>query len=159
MRKSRLEITDRDILDEILSKQVLCRLAMADEGKAYIIPVNYGYRDNCMYIHSAPEGKKIDLIRNNPKICFEVEDGVEITPGDTACQWSTRYRSVVGYGRAEVLEGKADKQEGLEIIMRQHGAPEMIHFDEKNMKALVILRIRIESMSGKKSSNWDENKV
>ena len=154
MRKSRQEITDRSILEEILNTQVVCRLAMVDEGRAYIIPVNYGYREGCMYIHSAPAGKKIDLIRQNAEISFEVEEKVEITTGERACDWSTRYRSVIGHGHMEILSDDASKQLGLEVLMDQHGAPELKEFEPKNMKAMVILKLTIDSMTGKQSSHY-----
>ena len=154
MRKSRQEIKDQGVLEEILSNQVICRLAMVDGDRPYIIPVNYGYHDGFLYIHSAPEGKKIDLLCQNPELCFEVEDPVEITKGERACDWSTRYRSVVGYGRVEILSDDAGKQQGLEVIMAQHGAPDLIEFDPGNIKRMVILKIRITSMSGKQSSNF-----
>jgi nitroimidazol reductase NimA-like FMN-containing flavoprotein (pyridoxamine 5'-phosphate oxidase superfamily) len=154
MRKSRQEIKDLKTLEEILGKQVICRLAMMDGGRPYIIPVNYGYRERCLYIHSAPAGKKLDLLRQNPELCFEVEDKVEIIKGEHACNWSTRYRSVVGYGKVEILSDGKSKQQGLEVIMAQHGAPDLREFDAGNIKRMVILKIRITSMSGKKSSNY-----
>lgn len=154
MRKAKQEIKDRHILEEILSGAILCRVAMMDGHLPYILPFNYGYRDGVLYIHSAPEGKKIDLLRINPEVCFEVEDKMEITRGKMACDWSTRYRSVVGYGKVEILSDEAGKQLGLEVIMAQHGAPDLVQFNQKNMNRMVILKITISSMSGKQSSNW-----
>jgi nitroimidazol reductase NimA-like FMN-containing flavoprotein (pyridoxamine 5'-phosphate oxidase superfamily) len=154
MRKSNQEIKDPAILDQILSKAVICRIAMMDGDLPYIVPFNFGYRDGCIYIHSAPEGKKIELIRKNSQVCFEVEDRVEILKGEKACDWSTRYRSVVGYGTMEILSDAGSKQEGLEIIMAQHGAPELIEFDPGNLKRMVILKLIIGSITGKQSSMW-----
>ena len=155
MRKSRQEIRDKAVLEEILSGAEICRLSMLDGDLPYIIPVNYGYRNGHIYIHSAPEGKKIDLLKNNSLICFEVEDTVQVVKGEEACDWTTRYRSVVGYGTMEILTDGKSKQEGLEVIMAQHGAPELDKFDEGNLKRMVILKLRITSLSGKQSSNWD----
>ena len=154
MRKSRQEIKERHILEEILSQQVICRLALVDRGKPYIIPVNYGYREGCIYIHSSPEGKKMELLRRRPELCFEVEDSVEILKGGQACDWSTRYRSVVGYGEVEILSDDTGKQHGLEVLMAQHGAPYLKEFDAGHLKRMVILKIRITSMTGKKSSSY-----
>jgi nitroimidazol reductase NimA-like FMN-containing flavoprotein (pyridoxamine 5'-phosphate oxidase superfamily) len=153
MRKHRQEIKDRGILEQILSNQVICRLAMLDGKRPYIVPVNYGYRQGCLYIHSAPEGKKIDLLRQDPGVCFEVEEPVEIIKGDRACNWSTRYRSVVGYGSVEILSDEISKRQGLEVLMAQHGAPGLKEFDTAYLKRMVILKLRITSLSGKKSSN------
>jgi len=93
-------------------------------------------------------------LKQNPEVCFEVEDSVEILAGDQACDWTTRYRSVVGYGEVEILSDEASKQQGLEVIMAQHGAPELIEFNSKNLGRMVILKIRITSMTGKQSSHW-----
>jgi len=154
MRKARQEIKDPTILEEILSGAILCRVAMMDGDLPYLIPFNYGYRDGCIYIHSAPEGKKIQLLRKDKRVCFEVEDTMEITKGDKACDWSTRYRSVVGYGTVEILSDDESKQQGLEVIMAQHGAPELLEFNHRNLDRMVILKLTITSMTGKQSSNW-----
>ena len=154
MRKARQEITNRKELEEILEDAIICRVAMMDGERPYIIPLNYGYQEGCLYIHSAREGKKIDLLKQNPEVCFEVEDTMEITRGEHACDWSTRYRSVVGYGSFDILSDEAGKQHGLEVIMEQHGAPELNEFNPENMKRMVILKLTIRSMTGKQSSNW-----
>lgn len=157
MRRAKQEIQDKAVLEEILGGAEICRLSLIDGELPYIVPVNYGYREGHLYIHSAPEGKKIDLIKQNKLVCFEVEDTVEVVKGDEACDWTTRYRSVVGYCTVEILSDQQSKQEGLEVIMAQHGAPELDKFDTKNLKRMVILKLKITSMSGKQSSNWDHS--
>ena len=154
MRKARQEIKDLKILEEILRGATICRMAMMDGDLPYIIPFNYGYRDGCLFIHSAPEGKKIDLLMKKSHVCFEVEDIFELIKGEKACDWTTRYRSVVGYGDVEILSDEASKQLGLEVIMAQHGAPELVDFKQKNLDRMVILKLTISSMTCKKSSNW-----
>ena len=155
MRKSLQEIIDKAVLEEILAGAEICRLSMLDGELPYIVPVNYGYRDGHIYLHSAPEGKKIDLLKQNKHICFEVEDTVEIVKGKEACDWTTRYRSVVGYATVEILSDDKSKQEGLEVIMAQHGAPELLEFNAENLRRMVILKLSITSLTGKQSSNWD----
>jgi hypothetical protein len=157
MRRAKQKIQDKEVLEEILAGAEICRLSMVDGNLPYLVPVNYGYREGFTYIHSAPEGKKIDLLKQNKLVCFEVEDTVEIVKGDEACDWTTRYRSVVGYCTVEILSDEQSKQEGLEVIMAQHGAPELDAFDAKNLKRMVILKLKITSMSGKQSSNWDHS--
>ena len=154
MRKAKQEIKDERAQEEILRGAIICRMAMMDGTLPYIVPFNYGYRDGCLFIHSAPEGKKIGLLRKNRQVCFEVEDAVEIIKGEQACDWTTRYRSVVGYGDVEILSDEASKQLGLEVIMAQHGAPELTEFDSKNLIRMVILKLTITSMTGKQSSNF-----
>jgi nitroimidazol reductase NimA-like FMN-containing flavoprotein (pyridoxamine 5'-phosphate oxidase superfamily) len=157
MRKVNQEIKDPKVLEEILSAAIICRVAMLDGDLPYIVPFNYGYKEGCIYIHSAQEGKKINLIQQNKQVCFEVEENAEIAKGEKACTWTTRYRSVVGYGTMEILSDDQSKQQGLEVIMAQHGAPELIEFNPKNLNRLVILKLSITSLTGKQSSNWNRD--
>jgi nitroimidazol reductase NimA-like FMN-containing flavoprotein (pyridoxamine 5'-phosphate oxidase superfamily) len=155
MRKANQEITDPAVLEEILSGGQIIRLAMCDGGKPYLLPFNYGYRKGIIYIHSAIEGRKIDVLRKHPTVSFEVEDGVGIIPGKKPCNWSTRYRSVVGEGTAEIVTNVAGKREGMEVIMAQHGLEGTPEFDDSELSRMVLLKIAIFSMSGKQSSNWE----
>ncbi len=158
MRKANQEITDPKILTEILTNSKICRLAMIDQGLPYILPFNFGYHENCIYIHSAPAGKKIGELRQNPQVCFEVEDETAIVEGDIACRWSTLYRSVIGYGKVEIVTGFDEKLQALDIIMQQHGAPAHMEFDTKEVEFIVVLKLTISTMTGKQSSNWNKLK-
>lgn len=156
MRKKNSEITDSAVLEDIIRSSTICRVAMIDKGRPYLLPFNYGYRDNHLYIHSAAEGKKMDILSKNPEVCFEIEQGTEIIKGDKACAWTTSYRSVVGYATALILNEPAQKQTALEIIMAQHGAPELTEFKPKNLEEVRIIRFRINSMTGKQASVWNK---
>jgi nitroimidazol reductase NimA-like FMN-containing flavoprotein (pyridoxamine 5'-phosphate oxidase superfamily) len=156
MRKTNQEITDKSILEEILINSKICRIAMIDNGLPYILPFNFGFHENCIYIHSAPAGKKIDLLKENPLVCFEVEQQVDIVEDEVACKWSTLYRSVIGYGNVEIVTDFEEKKRGLEIIMTQHGFKGKMEFDPKEVEFIVILKLTISSMTGKQSSNWNK---
>ena len=156
MRKTNQEINDKSILEGILLSSKICRLGMIDNGLPYVLPFNFGYHENCIFIHSAPEGKKIDILKKNPLVCFEVEDHAEIIVDEVACKWSTLYRSVVGYGTVEIVTGFEEKKRGLEIIMKQHEFKGKMEFEPKEVQFVVILKLQIESMTGKQSSNWNK---
>lgn len=156
MRKVNQEITDKTVLHEILSNSKICRLGMIDNGLPYVLPFNFGYHENCIYIHSAPEGKKIDILRKNPLVCFEIEQHVEIIEDEIACKCSTLYRSVVGYGTVEIVTGFEEKKRGLEIIMKQHEFKGKMEFEPKEVELVIVLKLQIESMTGKQSSNWNK---
>ena len=66
--------------------------------------------DNQIFIHSAKRGKKIDLIKSNPNICFEIESKHEIITGEKACDWTTKYQSIIGYGKIEILDDIESKR-------------------------------------------------
>ncbi len=156
MRKANQEITEKSIIEEILKQAYICRLAMIDNGLPYILPFNFGYHENCIYIHSAPAGKKIDILKVNPLVCFEVEQKAEIITDEIACKWSTLYRSVVGYGNVEIVTDFEEKIRGLEIIMRQHGASGKLLFEIKEVEFIIILKLSISTMTGKQSGNWNK---
>jgi nitroimidazol reductase NimA-like FMN-containing flavoprotein (pyridoxamine 5'-phosphate oxidase superfamily) len=156
MRKANQEITDKSILEEILTSSNICRLGMIDNGLPYILPFNYGFHNNCIYIHSAPTGKKIDLLKENPLVCFEVEQRTDIIENEVACKWSTLYRSVVGYGNVEIVTDFEEKKRGLEIIMAHHGFKGKMEFDRKEVEFIVILKLSITTMTGKQSGNWNK---
>jgi len=155
MRKANQEITDKSILEEILITSKICRLGMIDNGLPYVLPFNFGYRESFIYIHSSPLGKKIDLLKANPLVCFEVEQQSDIIENEVACKWSTLYRSVVGYGNVEIVTDFEEKKHGLEIIMAQNGATGKLNFDTKEVEFIVVLKLSISTMTGKQSSNWN----
>lgn len=155
MRKANQEITDKSVLEEILKQAQICRLAMIDNGLPYILPFNFGFHENCIFIHSAPVGKKIDLLKENPLVCFEIEQKAEIITDEIACNWSTLYRSVVGYGNVEIVTDFEEKIQGLEIIMKQHGGAGKQDFDPKEVEFIVILKLSISTITGKQSGNWN----
>lgn len=152
MRRSDREITDTAGIEAIVREAQVCRIALTDSEQPYIVPVCFGYEPGSLYIHSAPEGKKIDMIRKNPRICFEVDFCDGIVKGDRACSWGMRYRSVIGFGHAEILTDPAATQHGLNCIMQQyHGG---VHeFAEAELKNVVVIRIDVEAMTGKTSKN------
>ena len=120
MRRKEKEITDISEMESIIHKSQICRLGLADDGVPYIVPLCFGYRDNTLYFHSAKEGRKIEILKRNPQVCFELDSDTQIHDGDTACGWGMNYRSVIGYGDASLLDDPADKRKALDIIMRQY---------------------------------------
>lgn len=155
MQKINQEITDQNVIEEILKGANICRIAIHDVNEPYLLPFNYGYSNGCLFIHSGPKGKKLDLLTSHPNVSFEVEDKVQIIKDYSPCNWSTFYRSVIGKGTVEVITDYHQKKHGLEIIMAHHGASEKPVFDKKQVNGTVILKLNITHVSGKKSGNWD----
>ena len=156
MRKINQEITDSKQINDILEQSDICRLSFIDQGIPYIVPMNYGYQDNCLYLHSAPTGKKIELAKDNDSVCFEIEQYSGISKHEIACKWSTIYRSIIGYGKIEIITDLKKKEEGLKILMAHNGAPELVDFDQKQIDAVVILKLQITSLTAKQSNNWNK---
>ncbi|NQU51515.1 MAG: pyridoxamine 5'-phosphate oxidase family protein [Bacteroidetes bacterium] len=150
MRRTERKIEDENIINKILSESIVCRIGLFDEEYPYVIPLNYGYKNNALYIHCAGEGKKIDLIRKNNKACFEIEESYQILEDEVSCNWTTKYRSVIGTGDIEIITDFDEKGKGLDVIMNQHGKMENTYSD-KLVNRVVILKLNITSVSGKQS--------
>ena len=137
-------------IESIIRRASICRLALAEENQPYIIPLCFGYEKNRLYFHSAPEGKKLDLIRKNDRVCFQMDVDVEIIRADTPCNWDVKYASVIGYGRAAFVEDVETKRHAFDVIMRQYSG-ETFHFSNKAMAVATVIEVVVETMSGKKS--------
>ncbi len=150
MRRKEREINNQEEMEQILKDSSICRIAMVDDDKPYLVPMNFGYREGALYLHSAPEGRKIDLIRKNPFVCFEVDEIVRLKKAKLACDWGVEYKSVIGFGNAAFLFDPDEKRQAFNIIMGQYSEREFEYSDEMLEKTLVI-KIEIEKMTGKKS--------
>ena len=155
MRLKQYEIIDSTIIQEILSKSEVCRIAMIDNDMPYIVPLNYGYKDNTIYFHSAPFGKKIELLKKNNKVCFEIELFTQIVKNEFLCDWGAKYRSVVGYGTIEFLTDFDHKKEGLDIIIAHYEKTDKNIYPDKQIEKVLILKLKIEEITGKQLGNWD----
>jgi len=156
MRKVNQKIKDKATFEEILSTSEICRLGFIDHNRPYILPLNYGYQDNCIYIHCANEGKKIDLIKQNNYVCIEIEQSTKIEKYEKACKWTTTYRSLIGYGFVKIITDEEQKREGMDIIMKHNGANAShdLNYESNKIASMSILKIEITEMTGKQSSNW-----
>ena len=136
MRRKKQEITDQNEIFEIIQKAEICRLGLAVDNTPYIVPVNYGYEDNCLYIHCAKEGRKIDMIRKNNTVCFEMDVDTVLfkTDDDSACKCGTTYRSIIGYGKASIVEDFDQKKKALDILMKHYSSKDSFHYTESPSK-------------------------
>ena len=148
MRRNEREITDRKEIDDIIRSCRVCHLAMCVDGQPYIIPLNFGYDGRFLYFHTAPEGRKIDIIKRNNRVGFEFDILHDIVTAEQACKWGAKYESVMGSGTAEIVDDLEAKKEALEWIMRQYGNGAW-DFKEEILKKTLILRVRILEISGK----------
>jgi len=150
VRRKDKEITERHLLEDVLRRGEVCRLALFDEEYPYIVPLNFGYENGKLFLHGATSGKKLDLIRRNPRVSFEVETDLEILTAEDPCNWSMRYRSVVGRGAAVILETPEEKRHGLNVVIAHYGK-ESFPFPDAALQAVAVVRVDIADMTGKES--------
>jgi len=97
-------------IEDLLQQQVTGRIGCHANGITYIVPINYAYKDGCIYGHSAI-GKKIKMLRSNPKVCFQV-DVIE-----SILEW----KSVIGWGHYEEITDREEMLKAMREIIHHLG--------------------------------------
>ena len=150
MRRKDKEVTSREWMMDVLEKGIWLELAMSGkDGWPYVVPLNYGFGKDFIIVHGAREGKKIDLLRENDKVAFNVAIDTEVIRDENdPSEFSMKYRSVSGLGTAKFIEDAEEKREALKIIMEHyHGPKEPI--TEGMLKATAVIKISITEITGK----------
>lgn len=97
---------DKSQIDDLLKSQLIGRLGCSDGNKVYVVPITYAYNNGYIYGHTK-DGLKIQMMRNNPNVCFEIDWMKDMS----------NWKSVIVYGTFEELKGE-DANNGLEILMK-----------------------------------------
>lgn len=153
MRRKDKEIKDMGTIESILKEAQVCRIALCDNDNPYIVPMNFGFKDNCIYIHSARKGRKIDIINKNKNICFEVDIKEKIVKSENACNWGMKYYSVIGSGKAQFIENIEEKRDALDIIMQKYSETDskLFEYSPSSLEKTALIKIEINEITGKKS--------
>lgn len=153
MRRSDKEIKDIDIIEYVLKEAQVCRIALCDYDQPYIVPMNFGFKDNDLYLHSVLEGRKIDILNKNNNVCLEVDIKAEIVSSDNTCDWGMKYYSVIVSGKAHFLEDITEKKKALDIIMRKYSGnnAKSFEYSQSALDKIVVIKVKITEITGKKS--------
>lgn len=150
MRRHEKEITATGELEQVLWQGRVCHLAIPDDPLPYLVPLNYGYQEGVLYFHSAPQGRKIELLEKQLRARFIVTIDHGIIEAERVCNWGARFTCVMGSGRIEFIEEPQAKQAALHILMAQY-SDQTFSFEEDQVAATRVFKLVIESMSGKQS--------
>lgn len=158
MRLREREITDKKEIEEILSRAPVGRLGLAWNNKPYIVPVHFVYDEDKIFFHSASEGRKIENIKVNPNVCFEVDEFQEIIVNPNPCETETKYKSVIAFGTAKIVTDKEVKLQALRKLLTKYGVKGehlTLEMAEKFKSSLgskaEVIEIKIEEITGKKT--------
>lgn len=116
-------VEERHIIDEIIKKNKLCYVGMIDtDGMPYVIPMNFGYRDDIIYLHSAQEGGSIKALEKNPNVCITFCNEPQLTyqNEEVACSYRMKGSSVICRGKVIFEEIFEEKVKALDILMEQY---------------------------------------
>lgn len=157
MRRSDRQVTDTGEIEEIIKACRVCRIAMVDDGKPYVVPVNFGYTLSgdilSIYFHSAESGRKIDIFRSDPGVCFEMDTEVGYEHSSKiACISTCYFASVIGYGAVTEITGHDEKIAGLNVLMNSvfsKGAGEYT-YDRNIVKKTNVYKIESRDFTAKR---------
>ncbi|MBN1226933.1 MAG: pyridoxamine 5'-phosphate oxidase family protein [Deltaproteobacteria bacterium] len=151
MRRKEKELLDKESIKAIIKECSVCRLGLSVNDNPYIVPVSFGFDGLSIYFHTAIEGKKIEYIQANNKVCFEFEHKVQLAPDQKdPCKWTFSFQTVIGYGKIHELTEKDQKINGLSHIMAQYSKRKWV-FNEEILKMIRLWKISIENMTAKQS--------
>lgn len=146
-----VEHKDQALIESIIRECDICFIGVVTpEMTPYVLPMNFGYKDGVIYLHSAPTGRVISALENNPSICVSFSNHRELAfqNQEVACSYRMKSSSVVAFGKVAFVDDMAEKREALDIIMDQYSDLDFSYSDPavRNVK---IWRVEIEEISCK----------
>lgn len=152
MRRSEREIVDHQQIKAVILRAQICHLGMIADGWPYVVPMNYGYHNGILYLHSARTGLKIEALQRDPRVCFEIETDVALLTGRTPCECGMRYCSVIGRGIARFLYEPRAKAEALGVIMSHYQQMEPHEHTLTALERTMVIAVDILTMTGKQAN-------
>lgn len=146
-----LIITEKEEIEDIIAKCTVCFVGMADaDGTPYVLPMNFGYKEGVVYLHSAQEGKSIDILARNPKVCitFSTDHALVFQHPQVACSYRMRSKSVIGWGKVTYEEDFEKKIDALNIIMHQYIQKEF-QYSDPAVKNVKIWKVALDEVTCK----------
>lgn len=161
MRRQDREVTDFKEIENILSESKVIHTAIMDGDFPYVVPTNYGYEFDeqhrlTIYLHGAPEGKKRDLISQNGNVGFQIDNGGRLMlpktddPGDH----SFAYRSIIGTGKAVLVDDRATKKHALELLLVHETGHTWDNIKEHDLEYVGVIRIDVFNYTAKEHNEF-----
>lgn len=155
MRRKDREITDEEAIEEIVKGCKICHVAMADGGEPYVVPLSFGYerqgRKLTLYFHSAREGRKLDILHRNHRVCFEMALEGKPVHAKTPCNSGYYFSSVIGWGNVEFIENIEEKCHALSMLMKHQTGQEVL-FAEEQARNVCVYKVCTEDYTGKRKN-------
>ena len=152
MTKRERQITDEAQIMDILDKGKVLHLGLAVDNEPYVVPMNYGYTHEdgklVIYLHSAVRGKKLDMIRANPKVFFEIDCDLVPFESELPCQYGLAYSSVMGKGIARIVDDVEEKKRAMSILMKTQTGKDFT-FEDRLVSIVAVVRIDVEAYTAK----------
>ena len=152
MTKRERQVTDEQQILKILDNGKVLHLGLAVDNEPYVVPMNYGYTHEkgqlVLYLHSALQGKKLDMIRANPRVFFEIDTDLVPFEGEKPCQYGLAYSSVMGRGTARIVEDVEDKKQAMSVLMKTQTGKDF-SFEDRLVGIVAVIRIDVAEYTAK----------
>ena len=152
LTKRELQVTEPEQIRHILDTAKVLHLGLAVDNEPYVVPMNYGYvlEDGklVLYLHSAVRGKKLDMIRSNPRVFFSIDCDRMPFEGRVPCQYGLVYSSIMGRGTARIVEDVEEKKQAMSILMKTQTGKDFT-FEDRLVTIVAVIRIDVAEYTAK----------
>ena len=153
MRRKDREVTDLGQIKKILDSCKTCHLAMSDNGRPYVVPLSYAYfisgETLTLFFHSAKAGRKIDILRENNNVCFEMcVEGEPVFAEEMPCNSGYHFSSVIGFGLVQFIKDTDEKCSALSLLMK-HQANIDVDFIAAQADGVCVFKVSSTDFTGK----------
>ena len=152
MTKRELQITDLQEIRAILDSAKVLHLGLAVDNEPYVVPMNYGYKMEddklTLYLHSAVQGRKIDMMKANSRVFFELDCDWKPFEGEKPCQYGLAYSSVMGRGEARIVEDVEEKKRAMSVLMKTQTGRDF-SFEDRLVSIVAVIRIDVTEYTAK----------
>ena len=152
MTKREFRITDEQQILAILDTAKVLHLGLAVDNEPYVVPLNYGYTMEegklVLYLHGATQGKKLDMIRANSNVFFEMDCDRAPFESKVPCQYGMVYSSIMGRGTAHIVEDVEEKKKAMTILMKTQTGKDF-EFNDRLVSIVAVIRIDVSEYTAK----------
>ena len=158
MRRMDRTIKDASEIAKIMNNAQVGRIGLSMNEQPYVVPVNFAFENERIYFHCADIGMKLNFLRNNTHVCFEVDENLGTVAGAEPWLFGTAYRSVIAFGVARILSDSKEKATAARLITMKYAGKEMADritpeiaetYTSSRGSRLVVVEIKVESITGK----------
>jgi len=152
LTKRECAVTDPEQIRHILDTAKVLHLGLSVSDEPYVVPMNYGYTMEegklVLYLHSAVKGKKLDMMRANPKVFFSIDCDRMPFEGRVACQYGLVYSSIMGRGTATIVEDVEEKKQAMSLLMKTQTGKDFT-FENRLVSIVAVIRIDVSEYTTK----------
>ncbi len=145
MRRKDRQVTELTEIIQIIERCDVCRIGLSDDNIPYIVPMNFGYEvvdgNIIIYLHCANEGRKLDILKKNNNVCFEMDCKHRLVTGANACDYTMDFESVIGDAVAHIIVNNEDKIHGLNLIMKKYTQKDDYTYEENHLKGVTVIKL------------------